>query len=64
MAFPNGSDGKESACKAGDLDSIPGFRKIPWRMKWLPTPVFLPGEPNRQRSLVDPRPQSHRAGYG
>ena len=22
--FPGGSDGKESACKAGDLDSIPG----------------------------------------
>ena len=22
--FPGGSDGKESACNAGDLDSIPG----------------------------------------
>ena len=26
--------------------------KIPWRRAWLPTPVFLPGEPHRQRSLV------------
>ena len=34
--------------------------KIPWRRKWQPTPVFfffstpvfLPGEPHGQRSLV------------
>ena len=26
--------------------------KIPWRRKWQPTPVFLPGESHRQRSLV------------
>ena len=24
LGFPGGSDGKESACSAGDLDSIPG----------------------------------------
>ena len=34
----------------------PGFspwvRKIPWRRKWQPTPVFLPGEFHGQRSLV------------
>ena len=29
MGFPGGSDGKESACNAGDLGLIPG--KIPWR---------------------------------
>ena len=27
-------------------------RKIPWRRKWQPTPVLLPGEPHGQRSLV------------
>ena len=27
-------------------------RKIPWRMAYQPTPVFLPGESHRQRSLV------------
>ena len=27
-------------------------QKIPWRWKWLPTPVFLPGESCGQRSLV------------
>ena len=34
----------------------PGFdlwvRKTPWRQKWLPTPVFLPGKSHGQRSLV------------
>ena len=27
MGFPGGSDGKESACSAGDLGSIPGSGK-------------------------------------
>ena len=27
--FPGGSDGKESACNAGDLDSIPGSGRSP-----------------------------------
>ena len=34
----------------------PGFNpwvgKIPWRRKWQPTPVFLPGESHGQRSLA------------
>ena len=29
---------------------------IPWRKKWLPTPVFLPGEFYGQRSLVGYNP--------
>ena len=29
----------------------PWIGMIPWRRKWLPTPVFLPGEFHRQRSL-------------
>ena len=29
----------------------PWVRKIPWRGKWLPTPVFLHGEYHGQRSL-------------
>ena len=27
--FPGGSDGKESACNAGDLDLIPGLGRSP-----------------------------------
>ena len=30
----------------------PWVRKIPWRKAWQPTPVFLPGESHKQRSLV------------
>ena len=47
--------GKGSACNAGDsedLSSIPGSGLIPWRRKWLPTPVVLPGKPHGQRSLA------------
>ena len=44
--FSSRSDGKESACSAGDLGLIPGVDpwvgKIPWRRAWQPTPVFLP----------------------
>ena len=47
--FPGDSDGKESAYSAGELGLIPGF---PWRRKWPPTLVFLPGEFHRQKSLV------------
>ena len=32
--------------------SIPWVRKIPWRRKWQPTPVFLPGESHWWSSLV------------
>ena len=32
--------------------------KIPWRAKWLPTLVFLPGESDGQRSLEGYRPWS------
>ena len=44
MGFPDDSDGKESACYAIDLGSIPGLGRTPWRRAWQPTPVFLPGE--------------------
>ena len=60
--FPCGSDGKESACSAGDPGSIPGFwvGKIPWRRKWQPTSVFLPGESHGQRSLAGYSPWGHK----
>ena len=31
--------------------------KIPWRRKWQPSPVFLPGKPHGQRSLVGYSPK-------
>ena len=61
MVLPNlartfqGVSGKESACQCGRHRSH-GFShwvgKIPWRRKWQPIPVFLPGESYGQRSLV------------
>ena len=38
----------------------PWVGKIPWRRKWLPTPVVLPGELHGQRSLVGYSPQGHK----
>ena len=54
--FPGGSDAKASACNGGDLGSIPGLGRSPWRRKWQPTPVFLPGEFHGQRSLASYNP--------
>jgi len=42
--FPCGLAGKESACNAGDLGSIPGLGRSPGERKGYPTPVFWPGE--------------------
>ena len=36
MEFPGSSDGKESACNAGDLGLIPGLGRLPWRRKCNP----------------------------
>ena len=30
----------------------PGIKNIPWGTAWPPTPVFLPGESHRRRSLA------------
>ena len=38
----------------------PWVRKSPWRRKWQPTPVFLPGESYRQRRLAGYSPQGHK----
>ena len=40
MGFPGGSDGKESACNAGVLGSIPELGRSPGKS----IPVILPGE--------------------
>ena len=40
----------------------PQLGKIPWRRKWLPTPVFLPGESHEQRSLTGYSAWGHRVG--
>ena len=49
-AFQGAQVVKNPQDNAGDASLIPD-RKIPWRRKWQPTPVFLPGKPHGQRSL-------------
>ena len=44
--------GKESACQFRRCGFDPWVGKIPWRRKWQPTPVFLPGKSHGQRSLA------------
>ena len=58
VGFPGGANGKEPSCKGRRYKRHgfdPWVGKIPWRRQWQSTPVFLPGESDRQRSL---------AGYG
>ena len=43
--------GKESACSLGDVSSIPGSGRSPWR-NWQLMPAFLPGKSRGQRSLM------------
>ena len=49
-----------SAGDAGDTGSIPGLGRFPWRRKWQPTPVFLPGKSHGQRSLTSYSPWDHK----
>ena len=50
-----GSYGKEAACNAGDLDSIPGKEELLEKER-ATTSVFLPGEFHGQMSLLGYRP--------
>ena len=48
-------------CKGCGFDSWVG--KIPWSRKGQPTPVFVPGEFHRQRSLAGYSPWGHRESH-
>ena len=51
---------KNPPANAGDAGRRHGFDpwvgKVPWRREWQPTPLFLPGESHRQRSLASYNP--------
>ena len=52
---PGGASGKEPACQCRRHKRCrfdPWVGKIPWKRKWQPTPVFLPGESHGHRSLA------------
>ena len=47
--------GKESACqcrRCWRCEFDPWVEKIPWRRKWQPTPVFLPGKSHGEMRLT------------
>ena len=56
--LPRWLNGKESACIQEMLETWfdPWVRKIPWRRKCQPTPVFLPRDFHDQRSLASYSP--------
>ena len=55
--------GKEFACQCRRHGFDPWVGKIPWRRKWLSTPVFLPAKSHGQRSLASYSPWG-RIGHG
>ena len=62
MGFPGGivvNNLLANAGEAKDAGSIPWVRKIPWRRKWQPTPLYLPGNFHGQRSLAGYSPWGH-----
>ena len=58
--FPWWLSGKESACQCRRCGFDPCIRKIPWKRKRQPTPVFLPGKYHGQRSLAGYSPWGHK----
>ena len=57
--FPGGSAIKSPPANIGDTSSIPGSGRSP-QPPLQPTPAFLPGKSNGQRSLVGYRPCGHK----
>ena len=60
LGLPRWLSGKQSACQCRRRRFNPWVQKIPWRRKWQPTPVFLPGKSQRQRNLVGYSPWGHK----
>ena len=55
MVFPGGSVLKNLPVMQETFRRLkfdPWVKKIPWRRKWQPTPVFLPGKPHGQGNLA------------
>ena len=60
LGLPRWLSGKESTCRCQRGGLSPWVQKTPWRRKWQPIPVFLPGESHGQRSLVGYSPRGHK----
>ena len=60
LAFPGGSDGKESTCNVGDVGSIPGLGGSPEGGHGNPLQYSCLENPHEQRSLVGYSPWGHK----
>ena len=61
LSHPYMTTGKTIALTRRTLVGFnPWVGKIPWRRKWQPTPVLLPGKFHGQRSLVNYSPRGHK----
>ena len=64
LGIPGHTSGKESAyqCRRHRRSPCidPWVGKIPWRRKWQPIPVFLPGKIHGQKSLMGYSPWGHK----
>ena len=52
LGLPWWLSGKEHTCQCRRFRFDPWVRKIPWRRKGKPTPVFLPGKSHGERCLA------------
>ena len=60
MGFPGGSDGKEPACKVGDLGLFPGLGRSLGRRYGNPLQCSCLENPHGQRSLEGYSPRGHK----
>ena len=60
VGFPGGSDGKESACNAGDMGSIPGLGRSPGERHGNPLHYPCLENLHGQRSLTGYSPWGHK----
>ena len=60
LSFPCGTSCKKICLQCRKPRFDPWVGKSPWRRKWQPTPVFLPGRSHGRRSLVGYSPWGHK----
>ena len=60
VGLPWWVSGNESTCQRWRHGFAPWVSKIPWRRKWQPILVFLPGKSHGQRSLAGYSPWGHK----
>ena len=63
LSLPSGASDKGPTCqhrKCKRCGFNPWVRKILWRRKWQPAPIFLPGKFYGQKSLADYSPRGRK----